>query len=285
MKIAIAFFIVFATISQAEAGWRCNRGHGQTLYYNSSPWQHSCYSCHAKKQQAYDWRADMTRIAARKSDNEEFSKNLAVLVGVQYQPGQYAQQSYSELTQQFAGATSYGVQGYSNSPLVDLNAVIQGQRQLAQQLTAGATLSASDTADITNQAYALENDRQVKIAQLATIASIGSAPVQQPTSTIFRQLNSTTPVQAEVATADEVAGGFDNAFVTAVNANCAACHTGQGSGVVKLDITKQLNQDQLKAMADAVDTGRMPLKPDGSPGEKLPLNIRQLFNSAAWPNH
>lgn len=284
-KIILSLVFVCSLFSHANAGWRCNRGYGHTLY-NSSSWSSGCWNCHPR-QKTYnqDWRSAIAAVANRQQDNIAFESSLSKILGVQQQQyPQYQQNTYSELTQQFAGSTAYGVQGYSNSPLVDLNAVIQGQRMLAQQLSAGATQSASDTADITNQAYALENDRQVKIAQLATIASVGSAPVQQPTSTIFRQQTSNFPVQAEITSNVEVPGGMEHGLETAIKAgNCAACHTGQGSGVVKLDLSK-LDQPALEAMANAVDTGKMPLKPDGSPGEKLPLNIRQLFNSAAWPN-
>lgn len=295
-RLLIAAAVLAGLAGTADAGWRCNRSY-QTIT-SAYGWNHSCYSCHKRKSQAYDWRQDMTRIAARKSDNEEFGKALALLVGAQYQPGQivtsgysgaYSTNTYNELQSYYTpqGATTYGVQGYSNDPLVDLNAVIQGQRQLAQQLAVGAQQSASDTADITSTAYQLENDRQIKIAQLAAIAGIGEKQPPQPAQTIFRQQVSQNPVAvgavAEVATQAEMTGGLSEEFVKVVNNKCAACHTGQGNGVAKLDLDKELTENQLKAMANAVDEGTMPLKPDGQ-AEKLPLELRALFSAAAYPH-
>lgn len=295
MRALILSLTVACTMaSTAEAGRRCGYRTYQTLQ-SSYGWSHSCYSCHNQKAKAYDWRADMARIAGRQADNAEFNKSLAMLVGqpqgalgVAGYGGAYGSNTYSELTQQYGnlGATQYGVQAYSNNPLVDLNSVIQGQRMLSQQLAVGAASSAQDTSDIANQAYALENDRQIKIAQLATIASVGTAPVPQPTSTVFRQQQIVGPAQAEVTTHQEVTAtntGTNQEFIKLVNARCTACHTGQGNGVAKLDLGKEVSQNQLVIMAEAVDSGKMPLKPDGT-AEKLSLAERALFINAAYPH-
>ena len=286
MKIAMIVLIVLGVCSEASAGRRCYRSYYQT-YASSHNWSNGCYSCHPRPQaKAYDWRADMTRIAGRRLDNQSFEASLAQLFGVKPQAfgGGYSQVQ-GEYTQNYAGATQYGVSNYTNDPLVDLNAVIGGQRMLSEQLTAAAHSSATDTSDIASATYALESDRQAKIAAFAAIQSVARGNPAQLSNTTFRYQASSQPVghvEAKQAPQSQHSG-YSQAFVEAVNANCTACHTGQGGGVAKLDLSKELTQNQLVAMADAVDAGRMPQKPDGSEAEKLPLNIRSLFSAAAWP--
>lgn len=291
MRNTLALLIVLMTVASADAGRRCRYRTYQTLY-STSGWNHSCYECHNSKQKQFSWKEAIVKLEATKQDYQAFNEALARVAGTPQTAvlgsygyaGPYGQQVYSELTQSYAGSTGYGVQGYASSQLVDLNAVIKGHQLLAQQQASGATAIASDVGDVANGVYALENDRQVKIAQLQAIASVGTQPPAQPTSTVFRQQQIITPgtvtAQAEVSTNAEVAGGYDEALVKVVNANCISCHTGQGSGIAKLDLSKQLTKANWKAMVDAVDSGKMPQRPDGSPGEKLSLEERALFGKA-----
>ncbi len=294
-RMLLAAVLALGMTAQAGAGWRCGRSY-QTIY-SLNGWNSGCYNCHPKKQQQFSWKQAIIKLEETKQDYQAFNEALSKVAGAPQgyaaygaagYAGPYGSNTYSELTQQYGnlGATQYGVQAYSNDPLVDLNAVIQGQRMLSQQLAVGASSSAQDTSDIANQAYALENDRQIKIAQLATIASVGTAPVPQPTSTVFRQQQIVGPAQAEVTTHQEVTAtntGTNPEFIKLVNARCTACHTGQGNGVAKLDLGKEVSQNQLVIMAEAVDEGKMPLKPDGT-AEKLSLAERALFINAAYPH-
>lgn len=285
-RMFLAMLAVLAVACDAKAGWRCNRGYGHTLYASSAPWGHACWGCHKKKSESQDWRSAIAAVASRQQDNLSFEASLAQILQVQQtQQPQYAPQGYSQTVQGFytnspygyQGSTQFGASSYVQPAWASTATLYDQNRLLAQQLNQGALAVTQQHGNLVAQEAAIQANATnfQTLAAALTTAAVG--PAQQ--QTLQYQVTTTPqgqPVVQELPPASTIA--LDS-LKPLMQAKCIACHSGEAPAG-KLDMTKQLSKVQLGLMNKAVDEGTMPKKPDGSAGEKLPLEERALFSNA-----
>lgn len=299
-RAALMMLIVLAECHLVEAG-RCYRTYQSISSLNG--WNHSCYKCHnAKQSKSFSWKEAIIKLEQTKQDYAAFADALGKVAGnssgssayAAYQQGGYSTNSLGEFSSYPAGNTLYGVNAYSNHPLVDLNATLNLHNKLAVQLANGAHGVASDVGDVANNVYALENDRQVKIAQLNAMAEVGRTPPVQPTVNTLRWQTTTLPAAdgGSLTAAVKITpggGAVDPSMPTleAIIANrCASCHTGAEAagglnvasfGLAELEeMVKRVNlpPDHPDFMPQKkVDSGH-------APGEPLTWMERHVLESA-----
>ena len=205
LSMLMLMLALFAAPSTADAARRCGRCGHVVAHVHTCGSGYYCDSCYRSyKPKAVGWRDALTAIAARKADNEAFNQGLQAILGTGqggYASAQasaggygYAQSTAGEYSSYpVQGNTLLGVNAYSNHPLVDLNATLNLQGKLAQQLAQGAHASATDTADLASTVYTLENDRQAKIAAFSAVQAIAQGAPPQPTVNTFRFQQTTQP--------------------------------------------------------------------------------------------
>lgn len=289
MRSFLTILLLMAMATPASAG-RCRRTFQS--YSSSHGWSYSggCYQCHKPAAKSKGWREAIVTLQQTKQEYAAFVQSIQAVAGA----GTYAQQgSVANYSGQYSsypaqGASVYGVSAYASNPLLDLGAVINGQQKLAQQLTLGAQQSASDTADIANLTYTLENDRAAKIAAYQAIASISQGAPAQPTVSNFRfnatvHPNGQVTVQQDPVVMSQSAGGDLQAVL---ESRCAECHAGpEPKG--KFDLSRLDAQALEKAVVrinlPPDDPKAMPQRKtaDGfEPGEPLSWRERHAIEDA-----
>lgn len=291
MRLFIAGLIVLGLVSSADAGRRCGRSWQTYSSYNG--WSHGCTAtgCHQKKV-SQDWRSALATVAGRVQDNQSFEASLAQIMGTIQPQGQAAygaNVTYNGLYQSspygVAGATGYGAAAYTGNPWADVSTLYRQHYMLAQQQNAGAA-QATDAHGklVANEALIQAQATNFNtLAQALTAAMMGPQPVPKLESLQFQVTTNAQGQPVLQAAMPTQQGGFQeamNALSPILTNKCISCHSGE-TPAGKIDMSGQLSKLQLQAMADAVDSSKMPINPDGTPGERLSHEERDLFDEAA----
>lgn len=291
MRLIIAGLIVLGLVSNADAGRRCYRSY-QT-YSSYDGWSHGCSAtgCHQKKA-SQDWRSALATVAGRVQDNQSFEASLAQIMGTVQPQGQQAygaNVTYNGLYQSspygVAGATGYGAAAYTGNPWADVSTLYRQHYMLAQQQNTGAAQAVDAHGKlVANEAIIQAQATNFNtLAQALTAAMMGPQPVPKLESLQFQVTTDATGKPVLQAAMPQQGHGFQDAMsalAPVVQGKCIACHSGE-TPAGKLDMSGKLSKLQLQAMSDAVDDGTMPKNPDGSVGERLSHEERDLFDNAA----
>lgn len=257
-------WLIGSFASTADAGgYRCGNRYCKTCYPQQSTYK------------AKGWRETYAEYLKQREDNQAFNQAWGQALGVQapqYGHGGTLNYSTEYSSYPVQGNTLYGVSAYSSSPLLDLGALHSGQQKLTAQLTASAHQAASDTADLTSQAYVLEADRQQKLAAYEAITAVSQGAPAQPTAESFRTQQSLT-FEGTPSNPQVLAVTAGHTFDSVIANQCVKCHAGaEAKG--GLDMSGDVSFEQVESIYDAVRTGKMPVKKGESgfePAERLSL--------------
>lgn len=294
-RFLMALMLVAVTATYAEAGRRCWRSSGHTLY-NSHTWGQNCWSCHPKqKTYSNDWRTALATVANRQQDNLSFEASLAQILNVQQQtqpqqqfgyPQGYSttyQGMYSSSPYPLSGNTQFGASAYvqpQQPNWANLATMYQTHGKLTEQTLNGGIQLGAQHGSLVAQEAAIQADVRKFEIYAQNLRDVAFGPPQPGKQETLQYEVTTTPqgqpVVHQMAPANVQAM---EALKPVVTAKCISCHSGESpSG--KLNMAAGVTKDQLKLMNEAVDAGTMPKNPDGSPAEKLSLEERALFSNA-----
>lgn len=291
IRALLALAAVALLAAPAEAGRRCRYRTYQTIY-SLNGWQHSCYSCHNKKQSAFSWKEAILKIESTKQDYAAFADALSK-VAIQPQGGAYGSYAaagygggyqttvagqYSSYPVQ--GNTLLGVQAYASHPLLDLNAAAGTLGKVVEQTATGSQNLIAGYGNFTATAYALDSQRQENVAAYQAILGVRQGPAVQAKAEVFKFQSTTEPSQQPPVAAQQPTQQHPG--LTVLTQRCAACHSPGGQHGVQgtFDLSK-LDLKMVQAAADRVslpvdDPKRMPLgtktETGFSPGPALPWN-------------
>ena len=303
IRALLALAAVALLAAPAEAGRRCRYRTYQTIY-SLNGWQHSCYSCHNKKQSAFSWKEAILKIESTKQDYAAFADALSK-VALQPQGGAYggyAAQGYgggyqTTVAGQYSsypvgGNSLYGVQSYASHPLLDLNAAAGTLGKVVEQTAAGSQNLISGYGNFTATAYALDSQRQENVAAYQAILGVRQGPVTQAKAEVFKYQSTTEPApQAAAGPPQQAPQQQQHPGLVVLSQRCAACHSPNGQhGVQGTFDLSRLDLKMVQAAADRVslpvdDPKRMPLgektEAGFSPGPALPWNELRAIQDLA----
>lgn len=266
-RFILALAAVALLVSPAAAGRRCYRTY-QTLY-STAGWSHGsgCYSCHPRKSQARDPKELLSGLAAKLHGDAEWYREFHALTGAR---GGYAAAGMPGYQTSVTGEySSYPVQGntllgvqalQAGHPLLDLNAQANTLGKVIEQTTTGGQNLIAGYGNYATSVYAMENDRQAKVAAYQAILGVHQGPAVAARAEVFKYQATTEPgVQAAPGQPQQQHPGL-----TVLGQKCIDCHSPSGQFGVHgtFDMTK-LDLAMVQAAADRVSL------PDGDE-KKMP---------------